>query len=181
MATERSVRMVLHKLAVVRWDRLVEGERLARLRVDDKWPRSRSAIGTVRCPGKAVVLCAGRARAAPAQVEERDTHLERVVRAVRTPALWRPCQRQSEEESQLLSRCLPTAQASIMVDWSQWVDEAEEEEARRAPLGHDVSHMRGAMGGSFGSNIERDLAAKKQAQRLDTSKEDDEDEEITLC
>ena len=77
--------------------------------------------------------------------------------------------------------CLPTAQASIVVDWSQWVDEAEEEEARRAPLGHDVAHMRGAMGGSFGSNIERDLAAQKQAQRLDTSKEDDEDEEITLC
>ena len=38
MATERSVRMVLQKLAVVRWDRLVEGERLARLRVDDECP-----------------------------------------------------------------------------------------------------------------------------------------------
>ena len=38
MATERSVRMVLQKLAVVRWDRLVEGERLARLRVDGKCP-----------------------------------------------------------------------------------------------------------------------------------------------
>ena len=38
MATERSVRMVLQKLAVVRWDRLVEGERLARLRVDGKYP-----------------------------------------------------------------------------------------------------------------------------------------------
>ena len=38
MATERSVRMVLQKLAVVRWDRLVEGERLARLRVDGKHP-----------------------------------------------------------------------------------------------------------------------------------------------
>jgi len=38
MATERSVRMVLQKLAVVRWDRLVEGERLARLLVDDECP-----------------------------------------------------------------------------------------------------------------------------------------------
>ena len=38
MATERSVRMVLQKLAVARWDRLVEGERLARLRVDDECP-----------------------------------------------------------------------------------------------------------------------------------------------
>ena len=38
MATDRSVRMVLQKLAVVRWDRLVEGERLARLRVDDECP-----------------------------------------------------------------------------------------------------------------------------------------------
>ena len=38
MATERSVRMVLQKLAVERWDRLVEGERLARLRVDGKYP-----------------------------------------------------------------------------------------------------------------------------------------------
>ena len=72
-------------------------------------------------------------------------------------------------------------QASIVVDWSQWVDEAEDEEARRAPLGHDVSRMRGAMGGRFGSNIDRDLAAQKQAQRLDTSKEDDEDDEISLC
>ncbi len=93
MATERSVRMVLHKLAVVRWDRLVEGERLARLRVDDKCPGAFGApLGTVRCPGKAEGLCAGRARASPAHVEERDTHLERVVKA-RAPALWRPCQR----------------------------------------------------------------------------------------
>ena len=42
MATERSVRMVLQKLAVVRWDRLVEGERLARLRVDDECPGARA-------------------------------------------------------------------------------------------------------------------------------------------
>ena len=106
-------------------------------------------------------------------------------REVRTPALCGGLASGSRRRSRSLSAgtflTLPTAQASIMVDWSQWVDEAEEEEARRAPLGHDVSHMRGAMGGSFGSNIERDLAAQKQAQRLDTSKEDDEDEEITLC
>ena len=97
---------------------------------------------------------------------------------------WWPCQRGSggvAASQPVPSHRLPTAQASIVVDWSQWVDEAEEEEVRRAPLGHDVAHMRGAMGGSFGSNIERDLAAQKQAQRLDTSKEDDEDDEITLC
>ena len=98
MATDRSVRMVLKKLAIGRWDRLLEGERLA----------------------------------------------------------------------------------SVTVDWSQWMDEEEENEQRRNPLGHDVYQMKGAMGTRFGSNLERDLAAKRQAQALDTSK-DCEEEEITLC
>ena len=34
MATERTLRLVLQKLAVVRWDRLVAGERLASISVD---------------------------------------------------------------------------------------------------------------------------------------------------
>ena len=101
MATDHSVRLVLQKLAVARWDRLTEGERLA----------------------------------------------------------------------------------SITIDWSQWMDEEEENEVRHNPLGHDVFQMKGAMGARFGSNLERDLAAKRQAQALDTSKgcDDDEDDEITLC
>ena len=100
MATERTLRLVLQKLAVVRWDRLVAGERLA----------------------------------------------------------------------------------SISVDWSQWMDEEEELAVRQHPLGHNAAQMKGAMGTRFGSNLERDLAARRQAQQLDTSKGDEEDEEeITLC
>lgn len=101
MATDHSIRLVLQKLAIARWDRLTEGERLA----------------------------------------------------------------------------------SITIDWSQWMDEEEENAVRHTPLGHDVFQMKGAMGARFGSNLERDLAARRQAQALDTSKgcEDDEDDEITLC
>ena len=72
--------------------------------------------------------------------------------------------------------------ASISVDWSQWMDEEEELAVRQHPLGHNAAQMKGAMGTRFGSNLERDLAARRQAQQLDTSKGDEEDEEeITLC
>ena len=74
MATERSVRLVLHKLAVARWDRLVTGEKLASRRVESKWHWGRSERRRLRGAPRicSVGLCAGRPKAAPAHVGERD-------------------------------------------------------------------------------------------------------------
>ena len=60
------------------------------------------------------------------------------------------------------------------------IDEAEENEIRDAPYGHDVHHMAGAMGANWGSNLERSIKAKQQAAKIDTSNPDDEDDEITM-
>jgi hypothetical protein len=68
--------------------------------------------------------------------------------------------------------------ATIKVDWSQYVDEEEEREAKLYPHGYDIYKMRGAMGKDWGSNVARELAAQKQIRAINTSKPDDEDEEI---
>ena len=76
---------------------------------------------------------------------------------------------------------------------------------RANPIGHDAFRMRGAMGAprgraepirraersaptpppragkDWGSNVQSGLDARQQARALDTSHDDDEDEEITLC
>jgi hypothetical protein len=47
---------------------------------------------------------------------------------------------------------------------------------RNNPYGHDAKHMASAMGGHWGSNVDRKAKAKEQAKKVDTSKpEDDED------
>ena len=35
---------------------------------------------------------------------------------------------------------------NVLIDWTSWMDEAEENEIRNNPYGHDVHHMAGAMG-----------------------------------
>lgn len=70
--------------------------------------------------------------------------------------------------------------SNIAIDWTSWVDEAEETEVRNAPYGHDVHQMAGAMGQHWGSNLERSIKARQQASRIDTSNPDDEDDEITM-
>lgn len=68
--------------------------------------------------------------------------------------------------------------ATIKVDWSQYVDEEDEREAKLYPHGYDIYKMRGAMGKDWGSNLARELAAEKQIRAINTSKPEDEDEEI---
>ena len=68
--------------------------------------------------------------------------------------------------------------ATIKVDWSQYMDEDEEREAKLYPNGYDIYKMRGAMGKDWGSNISQELAAQRQLQAINTSQPDDEDEEI---
>ena len=69
--------------------------------------------------------------------------------------------------------------ANVLIDWTSWIDEAEENEIRNNPYGHDTYHMVGAMGAHWGSNVERSIKAKQQAAAVNTSKADDEEEDIT--
>ena len=69
--------------------------------------------------------------------------------------------------------------ANVLIDWTSWIDEAEEAEVRNAPYGHDARHMAAAMGGHWGSNVDRAAKAKQQAAKVNTSKPDDPDDEIT--
>ena len=70
---------------------------------------------------------------------------------------------------------------NVLVDWSSWIEEAEESEIRNAPYGHDVHSMASAMGAHWGSNVDRTIKAKEQAKKVDTSKPEDEDDEITMA
>lgn len=70
---------------------------------------------------------------------------------------------------------------NVLIDWTSWIDEAEEAEIRNSPYGHDVRSMAGAMGANWGSNVDRSTRAKKQAEKVNTSKPDDEDDDITMA
>ena len=100
---------------------------------------------------------------------------------------------------------------NVKVDWSTFIDEEEENELKAFPCapppdardaaameasscptlaprgrhGYDIFKMRGAMGKEWGSNLSRTIAARKQAEHIDTSKgtrEEEEDaEELTIC
>ena len=52
---------------------------------------------------------------------------------------------------------------------------------RNNPYGHDVRSMASAMGKHWGSNVDRSIKAKEQAQKVDTSNPDDEEDEITMA
>jgi hypothetical protein len=52
---------------------------------------------------------------------------------------------------------------------------------RNNPYGHDVKHMASAMGAHWGSNLDRSIKAKKQAQAVNTSNADDPEDEITMA
>ena len=52
---------------------------------------------------------------------------------------------------------------------------------RNNPYGHDARQMASAMGGHWGSNVDRAVKAKQQAQKVNTSKADDEDDDITMA
>lgn len=52
---------------------------------------------------------------------------------------------------------------------------------RNSPYGHDARSMASAMGKNWGSNVDRSIKAKAQAQKVDTSNPDDEDDEITMA
>ena len=52
---------------------------------------------------------------------------------------------------------------------------------RNNPYGHDVRAMSSAMGGNWGSNVERSIKAKAQAQKVNTSTADEEDDDITMA
>eukprot|EP00310_Coccolithus_braarudii_P022617 CAMPEP_0183339252 /NCGR_PEP_ID=MMETSP0164_2-20130417/6240_1 /TAXON_ID=221442 /ORGANISM="Coccolithus pelagicus ssp braarudi, Strain PLY182g" /LENGTH=190 /DNA_ID=CAMNT_0025509217 /DNA_START=14 /DNA_END=586 /DNA_ORIENTATION=+ len=71
--------------------------------------------------------------------------------------------------------------ANVKVDWAQYVDEDEELEVKSNPYGHDIYKMRGAMGKSWGSNVVQQVVARQQAATVNTFREDEEDEDITLC
>ena len=68
---------------------------------------------------------------------------------------------------------------NVLIDWTSWIDEAEETEIRNNPYGHDTHHMIGAMGANWGSNVDRKIKATAQAAKLNTSRPDDPDEDIT--
>ena len=102
---------------------------------------------------------------------------------------------------------------NVLIDWTSWIDEAEEAEVRprtryhthtqahharnhthnifsralasaqvrNAPYGHDVRQMASAMGAHWGSNVDRTMKAKQQAQKVNTSAPDDEDDDITMA
>ena len=55
------------------------------------------------------------------------------------------------------------------------------EQIRNAPYGHDVRSMGAAMGGHWGSNVDRSMRAKQQAQKVNTSKADEEEDDITMA
>jgi len=76
--------------------------------------------------------------------------------------------------------CVGDKLPNILIDWTSWMDEAEENEIRNNPYGHDVHHMAGAMGEHWGSNVERSMKAKKQAAAVDTSKGDDPEDDIAM-
>ena len=95
---------------------------------------------------------------------------------------------------------------NVLIDWSSWIEEAEETEVRATalsfflrcarslcapgprfrqmrnnPYGHDAKHMASAMGAHWGSNIDRTIKAKQQAQAVDTYTADDpEDDEFSM-
>ena len=53
---------------------------------------------------------------------------------------------------------------------------------RNAPYGHDARSMASAMGKNWGSNVERSIKAREQAQKVNTSSADPDDEDdITMA
>ena len=68
---------------------------------------------------------------------------------------------------------------NVLIDWTSWIDEAEENEIRQNPYGHDPMAFVGAMGDHWGSNVDRTMKAKKQAAAVNTSKPDDPEDDIT--
>ena len=121
---------------------------------------------------------------------------------------------------------------NVLIDWTSWIDEAEEVEVRalrhvpphrtlcyaapphaaaqsrpltaaspprrarhrcarampagcaqirNAPYGHDARQMASAMGGHWGSNVDRSIRAKAQGQKVNTSNPDDDDDDITMA
>ena len=70
---------------------------------------------------------------------------------------------------------------NVLIDWTSWIDEAEESEIRNAPYGHDARTMASAMGKHWGSNVDRTIKAKAQAQKVNTSRPEDEDDDITMA
>mmetsp|Transcript_15201 Transcript_15201/g.25379 ORF Transcript_15201/g.25379 Transcript_15201/m.25379 type:complete len:200 (-) Transcript_15201:549-1148(-) len=74
-----------------------------------------------------------------------------------------------------------TAPSNVKVDWSQYIDEDEENEMRSNPYGHDIFKMKGAMGKNWGSNMVQNIAARKQASKINTSAPEDDEDEITMA
>ena len=63
--------------------------------------------------------------------------------------------------------------ATIKVDWSRVCGRGG------GAHGYDTYKMRGAMGKDWGSNVAHELAAQKQLAAINTSRPDEEDEEIS--
>merc|ERR1712196_187533 len=68
----------------------------------------------------------------------------------------------------------------IRIDWSNYMSEEEENEIRTNPFGHDVYHMRAAMGKGWNTSLNSHMAARQQAAAVDTYNPDEEEEDITL-
>jgi hypothetical protein len=52
---------------------------------------------------------------------------------------------------------------------------------RNNPYGHDARQMASAMGGNWGSNVDRSIRAKAQGAKVNTSNPDDDDDDITMA
>lgn len=68
---------------------------------------------------------------------------------------------------------------NVLIDWTSWIDEAEESEIRANPYGHDAHHMVGAMGAHWGSNVDRTIKARAQASKVNTWSAEDGEDDIT--
>ena len=151
----RGVQLVLPKLKLGEWDRLLAGEKLANVRID--WGQWMDAA------------------------EEAEVRAQSACRTVATA-----CAILHHGRSELSARA-PRAADSRQPDRPRRLPDERSDGCAARPRRANRCAKRSARppqpraGKDWGSNVQSGLDARQQARALDTSHDDDEDEEITLC
>ena len=78
------------------------------------------------------------------------------------------------------NRLVETKMSNVLIDWTRWIDEDEETELMANPYGHAPESMAAAMGNNWGSNVDRNLKAREQGAKVDTSPDQTADTEDAI-
>ena len=152
----RGVQLVLPKLKLGEWDRLLAGEKLANVRID--WGQWMDAAEEAEVRAKSACRAAPPPRA--------------ILQHRRKTRLSARARRAADSRQPDRPRRLPDERSDGCAARPRRANRCAERSAPTPPP---------RAGKDWGSNVQSGLDARQQARALDTSHDDDEDEEITLC